>query len=92
MSEADAGGMILEVEPSHQRPITVVSVWEIVAEGQSDKMVSDKEAYVLQRCVIESMQKHDTCWHPSMLAEQLQRPHSGCEHSEVVGNAFQQWW
>ena len=26
-----------------------------------------------------------------MLAERLQRQNSGCEHSEAVGGAFQQW-
>jgi hypothetical protein len=26
------------------------------------------------------------------LAERLQRPNSGCEHSEAVGGEFQQWW
>jgi len=32
-------------------------------------------------------------WHPlilSTLAENSWRPNSGCEHSEVVGDAFQQ--
>ena len=27
-----------------------------------------------------------------MLPECLWRPNSGCEHSEVVGGVFQQWW
>ena len=30
-----------------------VAVWQIAAEGQSDKMVSDMEVHVKQRCVTE---------------------------------------
>ena len=36
--------------------------------------------------------KNCTHWHSSPLAESLWRPNSGCEHSEVQGGAFQQWW
>jgi hypothetical protein len=36
--------------------------------------------------------KNCTCWHSSTLAERLWRPKSGCERSEAVGGAFQQWW
>jgi len=36
MSEEDVGGMEVEVEPSILYPITVVAMWQITAEGQSD--------------------------------------------------------
>ena len=34
--------------------------------------------------------KNGNHWHSLMLAECLRRPNSGCEHSEVMGGAFQQ--
>ena len=36
--------------------------------------------------------KHGTHWHSSTPAEHLWRPNSGCEHSEAVSGAFQQWY
>jgi len=36
--------------------------------------------------------KSGTPWHSSVLAECWWRPTSGCEDSEVVGDAFQKWW
>ena len=36
--------------------------------------------------------KNCTHWHSLMLAERLWRPNSGCEHSELMVGAFQQWW
>jgi len=36
--------------------------------------------------------KNCTNWHSLMLAEHLQRSNGGCEHSEAVGGALQQWW
>ena len=39
-----------------------------------------------------SMQKNGMQWHSGTLAEHGWRPSSGCEHSEAVGGAFQQWW
>ena len=35
--------------------------------------------------------KNGTCWPSLMVAEYLWRSDSGCEHSEVVGDVFQQW-
>ena len=35
--------------------------------------------------------KKGTHWHSLMLAERLRRLNGGCEHSEEVGGAFQQW-
>ena len=51
------------------------------AEGQSDKMVPDMQVHMKQRYITES----------SVHAKCLWKPKSGCEHSEVVGGAVQQW-
>ena len=34
-------------------PLHFVAVWQMAAEGQSDKMASDKEVHMKQRCVIK---------------------------------------
>ena len=49
-SETDVSGMAVEVEPSHQYSIFCCCV---TAEGQSDRMMSDIEVRLKQRCVIE---------------------------------------
>ena len=50
-------------------------------------------AYVAKVCHwIPPCSKNGTQWHSSILAECFWRPNSGCEHSEAVGGAFQQWW
>ena len=66
----------------------------MAAEGQSDKMASDMEVQMKQKCVTEflDVEKFCTHWHSSTLGEHLRRPNSGCEHTEAVGAAFQQWW
>jgi len=65
----------------------------MAAEGQSDKMVSEMEVGMKQRCVTEflhaeQMALTDTHQH---LLECLWRSNGGCEHSEVMDAAFQQW-
>jgi len=66
----------------------------MATEGQSDTMVSDTEMWMKQRSGIEFLhtEKKWHHWCSLMLAEHFWRPTSGCEHSEVVGGAFQQWW
>jgi len=85
-SEVDVGGMAVEDEPSHQYPITCGCVWQVSAEGQSDKMASEMEAQMKQRCVtppcVLHVEKNGTYWHLSMLSGCLWRPNSRCEHSE----------
>lgn len=52
------------------------------AERHSDKMVSDMEVFMKQRCWIPSCGKDCTHWHSSMLvAEHFWRPDNGCEVS-----------
>ena len=71
-------------------PLHFVAVWQRAAEGQAVRMASDMEVPMKQRCVTEFLhvEKNCTHWHSFTLAEQLWRPNSGCEHSEVVGGAF----
>ena len=66
----------------------------VTAEGQTDKMGSDMEVHTKQKCGIEFL--HGEKMAPTdirfcLLAECFRRPNSGCEHSQVVGGAFQQW-
>ena len=94
MSEADVGGMAIEVEPSHQYPITFCCratdgstgvVWQngVWHESAWEEMV----CHWIPPCG-----KHGTHWHSLMLAECFWRPNSGYEHSEAVGGVFHQWW
>ena len=78
---------------SHQYLLNIVAMWQMAAEGQSDKIVSDLEVHMKQRGVTEILcaeKKRDIHWHSSMLAEHLWRSNRGCEHSEAVGGVFQQ--
>ena len=73
-------------------PLYFVAVRQIIAEGHSDKIASDLEVHMKENCATEHhVEKNGTHWHSSTLAEHLWRPNSGCEHSEVVGSASQQW-
>ena len=71
-----------------------VAVWQLVAEGQSCKMVSDMEESTKQNRITEFLhvEKNGTHWHSWMLAKHVQRPNSECKHSEVVGGVFEKWW
>jgi len=60
-SEADVGGTLVEAEPSYIA-LNFVAVWQITAEGQSDRMVSDMEERMKQRCGTEFL--HPKKWHP----------------------------
>ena len=57
----------------------------MAAVGQSDRMASDMEVQMKQRCVIEFIYMGKKNCHTLMLAECLWRHNSECEHSEVVG-------
>jgi len=48
VSEADGGGMAVEVEPSHQYSVTF---WRYVTDGS--RGASDMEVYMKQRCAIK---------------------------------------
>ena len=64
----------------------------MAAEGQSDKMVSDTEVCMKQRCGTESLCA-DKKWHLLIFIDLLNvyGYQTGCEHSEAVGDVFQQW-
>ena len=93
-SEADVAGMAAKAEPSHQYSIPCCccatdgsrgTVWQNgIWHGSVD------EANVPHW--IPLWGKDGTHWHSSPLAECWWRPSSGCEHSGMVGGAFQQWW
>jgi len=51
-SEADVGGMTVEVEPSWQYSVTFCHP---VSDRQSDKIASDMEVHMKQGCAIESI-------------------------------------
>ena len=58
MSEADVGGMAVEIEPSSQYSVALV---QIKAEGQSDRMASDMEVKMKEKCNIEFLQAEKNC-------------------------------
>ena len=82
-SEADGGGMAVEVEPFHQYPIALCC---LVTDGSRraawQNGVWHGSAYEAKVWHwIPSCGKDVTYWHSSKLAECLWRPNTGCEHS-----------
>lgn len=57
MSDVDISGTAVEAELSHQIPLQFVVMWQMAVEGHSDKMGSDMEARMKQRCAIEFLHK-----------------------------------
>ena len=94
MSEVNGDGMAVEVAMwlLTSIPFRVVAIQQMAAEGQSDRMASDMEECMKQRGVTEFLhaEKKSTPWQSLTLAECFQSPTSGCEHSEAVGDTFQQ--
>jgi len=90
-SEAAAGGMAVEVKPScqyatafccHVTDSSRGAVWQnAIWHGGSSEA---KFCQWIPPCGKK--------WYSTTLGEHFWRPNSGCEHSEVVNNAFQQWW
>jgi len=95
-TEADVGGKAVEVEPSHQYSITFSCHMTAVSrEALWQNGIwhgSAYEAKVWHWIPSSMLKKNGTHWHPSTLTECLQRPSSGCQHSEAVHSAFQLWW
>ena len=83
MSEADVGGLAVEVEPSHQYSPTFCCC---VTDGS--RVAYEAKAWNW----IPPCWKNGTHWHSLMLADCLWRSNRGCEHSEAAGGAFWQWW
>ena len=67
----------------------VIAMWQMAAEGQSDKMVPDTEVQTKQ--LIIPCRNKGTRWHSLTLAKHLWWPNSGYGQSEAVGGVFQQW-
>lgn len=65
-----------------------IAMQQTEVEKQSNKVASDMEVSMKQRCVTEFLhvEKNYTHSHSLMLAEQLWRLNSGYEHSEVVSD------
>jgi len=93
-TEADVGGMAVEVKPSHQYiniPLHIVAKWQVAAEGHWKNGVwhgSVYEAKVWNWII--PCRKTATHWLSSVLAECLWIPNSRCEHREMVYSTFQQ--
>ena len=60
-SEADVDPMTVQVEPSAIIPLNFVAVRQMAAEGKSDKMASDMEERMKQRCVTEFLHAEKIC-------------------------------
>ena len=93
MPDVDVGVMAIEGEPSYWYSVTVCPVtdgsrgaaWQ---NGVWHGSANDAKVWNL----IPPCRKQCTHWHSLAFAECWWRPSSGCEHSEAVGDAFQQWW
>ena len=74
-------------------PLHVVTMWQMAAEGHSDKMTSNVEVHMKQRCVIEflrvgKMAPTDIPW----CLLNIYEDQTVNECSEAVSVVFQQWW
>ena len=93
-SEADGGGMAVEVGPYHQYYIVICC---LVTDGSRGaiwqngiwhgSVYEEKMCYWTPPCG-----KNGTRWHSSMLAECWWTLSSGCEHSEAAGDELQLCW
>jgi len=88
-SEVDVGGTTVEAEPSHQYSIICWCCVTVRSGGAVWLNVAwCGRAYGAEGHNLIPPCGRNRC--SSMLTEHLWRPHSGCEHSEVGGGAFQQ--
>lgn len=89
MSEAHVGGMAVKVEHSHQHSVTFC--W-CVTDSSNGTLWQSCVAWSKGVGLNSFMQK---TWHLLVFISACEcwwRPNSGCQHSEVVGGASQQWW
>ena len=94
MSEANVHVRTVEVVASHQYSVRCRCC---VTDGSRGAVCqnglwhgSDYGAKVCHW--LPSCGKNGTQWHSLMHAEHLWRPNNGCQHWEMVGGIFQQWW
>jgi len=85
--------MVVDVESSHQHSIAFCCCETDGSRGAVwHNGIWHGSAYEGKVCPwIPLCRSNGTHWHSSTLAEHLWRPESGCEHSEVLSGAFQQW-
>ena len=83
-SNADVGGMAVEVEPSCQYSITLCCCVTDGSRGAVWRYDVWQKVNMMQRSVTEFLHvnKKGTRWHSSTLTKCLWRTNSGCEHSE----------
>jgi len=55
--------MTVEAELSASIPLNFVALQLMATEGQSDKMISDMEVFMKQRCVIQLLRSEENCTH-----------------------------
>ena len=81
-------GMTVGAEPSHQ--YSLIAVWEMAAEQQSDEMASDMEIRTKQRGVTEFL--HGEKIAPTDIHQHLLFLETWLRAQWGGGGVFQQWW
>ena len=71
----------------NSKSLLIFTMWQMAAEGQSDKMASDMEVCMKQRCVIEFLhaEKNGTHWHSLISLLSIYR-------DQTVGVSTVRWW
>ena len=92
-SEVDVGDMAVEFEPSHQYPITFCChVTDSSGRAvQYNGLWYGSKYGVKVYLWIPPCENNGNYWYVLILAERWWIPNSGCENTEGVGGAFQQW-
>jgi len=93
-SKVCIGGVAVEAEPFHQYSIAFCCC---VTDGSREAVwqngIWHGSAYQALVCHwIPLCRNNCIRWCSLTLAEHWWRPNSGCEHSEMMGGEFQQWW
>ena len=70
-------------------PLHFIAVWQMAAEGQSDKLASDMEVYINEGCLIESL--HTGKMAPIVIHQRLLNI-SGDQTVDVSPVRFRPWW
>ena len=68
-----------------------VAMSQMAVEGHWQNGIWRESAYEEKVCYWAPPNRKNGTWYSSTLAEHLWRPTTGCELSEAVGDAFQQW-
>ena len=89
----NGGSMAVELILPTNIPFHFVAVWQMAAEGHSNKTASGMEVWMRQRSISEFLyaEKNDTHWHSLMMVESLWRQKHWMWAQWRVGGVFQQW-